>query len=159
MLDRKTCRDSIAQQDYKNKVATGLCHWCEQPVPPSKPRSDGKGVKPRRFCNTKCSQNWWNSQRATGNSPGRPRQPGRGKRFWTYGLLEDDIEEMRRQQDYSCAICGTPLEQDENVDHCHETGTVRGLLCGSCNRGLGMFKDDIQRLKGAIAYLTQMKAG
>lgn len=39
------------------------------------------------------------------------------------------------------------------VDHCHDTGIVRGLLCHNCNRALGLFKDKIEVLKNAIKYL------
>jgi hypothetical protein len=58
-----------------------------------------------------------------------------------------------------CAICGS--EETNNiktnkmyVDHCHETGKVRGLLCNGCNSGLGHFKDSINNLKLAIEYLS-----
>lgn len=61
-----------------------------------------------------------------------------------HGLKEGEVEEMKLEQDYSCAICGV---KDENilpkglaVDHDHETGKVRGLLCTNCNNGLGRFK-------------------
>ena len=66
-------------------------------------------------------------------------------------------------QDGKCAICGvTEGHRSKNskvcrlaVDHDHRTGQVRGLLCNSCNRGLGRFKDSIENLEAAIRYLKR----
>lgn len=63
---------------------------------------------------------------------------------------------LRNKQGNRCAICGIHfdmLNKEPAVDHCHETDIVRGLLCNSCNWGLGHFKDDVVRLESAIAYL------
>ena len=57
-----------------------------------------------------------------------------------------------------CNICGTTEEgrgYSMNIDHCHTTGKVRGLLCNSCNRGLGLLGED--NLEKAIRYLNQSK--
>ena len=74
-----------------------------------------------------------------------------------YGLEIEDYHRMLEQQDHGCAICGTkdPGSRCRNfhVDHCHETGKVRGLLCHKCNRALGLFDDNIQRLENAANYL------
>ena len=56
-------------------------------------------------------------------------------------------------QNYQCLICDIPLLTRVDVDHDHLTGQVRGLLCVSCNGGLGIFKDSIERLERAIQYL------
>jgi hypothetical protein len=53
-----------------------------------------------------------------------------------------------------CAICGDAPEKLV-IDHCHRKGSVRKLLCGGCNTGLGMFQDDPERLSKAIQYLTE----
>jgi len=56
-----------------------------------------------------------------------------------------------------CGICGRPPgagARSHSIDHCHETGVVRGVLCRDCNTGLGNFKDDIGNLQCAILYLT-----
>lgn len=74
-----------------------------------------------------------------------------------YGLTIEDFNERLQQQAGKCAICNTtkPGRFDVfQVDHNHETGKVRGLLCASCNKGLGHFKDSVQLLIKAVRYLT-----
>tara|TARA_R110002110_G_scaffold92002_4_gene239467 strand:+ start:1475 stop:1897 length:423 start_codon:yes stop_codon:yes gene_type:complete len=80
-----------------------------------------------------------------------------------YGLDKEDFERMRDEQENKCKICGMEfmsglIEMKErkyapNIDHCHESGKVRGLLCGSCNTGLGLFKDSKENLQSAMEYL------
>lgn len=60
-------------------------------------------------------------------------------------------------QDWCCAICRQPFKTTPYIDHDHETLAIRGLLCSRCNTGLGMFKDSIRRLAGAIVYLELAK--
>lgn len=70
-----------------------------------------------------------------------------------YGVTPEDIVEFRILQNDKCAIC---LAENftENIDHCHKKGNVRGILCGNCNKGLGLFKDNIEYLLNAINYLN-----
>lgn len=71
-----------------------------------------------------------------------------------YGLGEDEYNAMLQSQDGRCAICGhKPLFKILVVDHCHDTGAVRGLLCHDCNRGLGSFRDNSDICKLAAQYL------
>lgn len=77
-----------------------------------------------------------------------------------YGLSVFDYNEMLRQQNMRCGICGIHHLLDNarlNVDHCHDTNTVRGLLCGTCNVGLGMFLDSEELLEKAKEYLCQRR--
>ena len=76
-------------------------------------------------------------------------------RLQRYGLTWEDFERMRRAQVDRCWICDEPfLEENEiNIDHCHRTEKVRGLLCQHCNHGLGHFKDKVSNLLRAVVYL------
>lgn len=72
-----------------------------------------------------------------------------------YGITETDFDEMYIKQKGKCAICRKQTDKKFNVDHCHKTKKVRGLLCWSCNMAIGYFKDNIDSLKNAIKYLKQ----
>ena len=76
-----------------------------------------------------------------------------------YNLSLEDWKEMWKNQDGRCAICGKSFIEpsDAHVDHNHETNQARGLLCGSCNRGIGMFHDNIEELMNAVRYLNKTK--
>ena len=68
-----------------------------------------------------------------------------------YGIGADDFDALVSAQGGVCAICGK--EAPEHVDHSHDNGVVRGVLCFNCNGGLGQFKDSIESLLNAMAYL------
>ena len=83
----------------------------------------------------------------------------KAQRLKQYGIDPSDFMDMMAMQNGRCAICGHEDLTNRSffpvVDHCHETGMVRGLLCMNCNQGLGKFKDSPDRLFSAIAYLTK----
>jgi hypothetical protein len=71
-----------------------------------------------------------------------------------YNLTVEEYYEMVLLQDGKCAICKEePVGERPYVDHCHKLGNIRGLLCSSCNFGLGHFKNDPNLLQNAINYL------
>lgn len=71
-----------------------------------------------------------------------------------FGMSTEDYWEMFDRQGGRCAICrAVPDWKRLAVDHDHETGEVRGLLCNSCNCGLGFFKDDPHLVAQALMYL------
>lgn len=72
-----------------------------------------------------------------------------------YGITIEEFEEMLSDQKGCCLICGDYMGEALKVDHNHETGAVRGLLCNGCNVGLGLFKDNPEFLTAAIAYLQE----
>lgn len=75
------------------------------------------------------------------------------KRLGKYGLTQNQFEMIMNRQLNRCAICGKEAPR-WYIDHDHKDGKVRGLLCFSCNVGLGSFKDEVISLKRAIAYLS-----
>ena len=78
-----------------------------------------------------------------------------------YGLTPEGYVKLLVLQDRRCAICRRTreeLQQDLVVDHDHATGEVRGLLCKSCNRFLGVIRDSTSWLQRALEYLTNPPA-
>ena len=75
-------------------------------------------------------------------------------RLKKYGLTIEKYQEMLDRQNNACAICKKEFGQ-VYVDHCHETGIVRGLLCLKCNTGIGLLEDSIVNLENAIKYLQK----
>lgn len=76
----------------------------------------------------------------------------------TYGIGFQEYGDLYLRQMGKCAICQEPPLKPLVLDHDHETGEVRGLLCANCNSGLGMFKDNVGALAGAIQYLARSAA-
>lgn len=115
----------------------------------------------------------------------RKDDPGKGPREWKrrnpekaaalerrtllrkYGITPEDYEARWHAQGGRCAnpecdmgfpLAVTNYREALQVDHCHRTGAVRGLLCPGCNRALGHADDDVARLEGLIDYLAARNA-
>jgi hypothetical protein len=80
-------------------------------------------------------------------------------RIRLYGIDVADYERMLQEQNGGCYICGKKPtgKRALDIDHDHETGKVRGLLCSNHNRGIGLLDDDISLLARAIQYLARHK--
>ena len=75
-----------------------------------------------------------------------------------YGITPEDYEVMLAEQHNRCVICGKDQSEEGfalAVDHDHDSGKIRGLLCQKCNRGLGDFRDDSRLLRRAADYLER----
>lgn len=74
-----------------------------------------------------------------------------------YGITIDEFIEMRDSQGNTCAICHGPQSSDRalSVDHNHETGLVRALLCDNCNRAIGLLQEDPERARTLADYLEK----
>lgn len=84
---------------------------------------------------------------------------------YCYGISLQEYERMHAAQNGKCAICNQPEVTKTKdgkvralaVDHCHETGEVRALLCGKCNKGIGLLKDDFEVILSAAKYIHAHK--
>ena len=77
---------------------------------------------------------------------------------WKYNLTKEQHSKMLKDQNECCLLCGETLKEGNryrHIDHCHITGKVRGILCGSCNVGLGNFRDRPDLLRLAAIYLEK----
>lgn len=91
----------------------------------------------------------------------RVNNPDYNRRAWLrnqYGITVEEYVVMAEVQQGLCAICrrGCPRNSRLSVDHDHDTGRVRGLLCDTCNKVLGMVEDSPERLRAAADYLENL---
>lgn len=130
----------------------GLSSWCKT--------CDAKKAKEYRKKpgymdkSSKRSKNWLN------NNPDKAKIIRRRSYIkWKYGIGLEELDRLHKKQSGLCAICGSkdpgPPGFCLHVDHNHTTGEVRGLLCSSCNFGIGNFGDSVSNLLCAIEYLKQ----
>lgn len=70
-----------------------------------------------------------------------------------FGITLDDFYKMMEDQNGLCKICNKPSPFTLAVDHCHNTGIIRGLLCINCNRALGLISEEKQTLLNMVEYL------
>lgn len=103
-----------------------------------------------KFCSFQCKH-------LAASARYREKVPGY-QRMRNYGVTPERFAEMIAKQGGRCAICGAVEPGGKgtwHVDHCHDSGVVRDLLCSNCNIGLGNFKDNPNSLQAAIAYLER----
>ena len=75
---------------------------------------------------------------------------------YEYNITLDEYNNLLKKQNDKCSICGKSSKENKKrlaIDHNHTTGKIRGLLCSSCNQGLGKFYDNVEFLENAIKYL------
>jgi hypothetical protein len=83
---------------------------------------------------------------------------GRARRQAKYGITDGEYESLSALQSHVCAICSAAPKGRKTrlcIDHCHDSGRIRGLLCDACNRGIGLLGDDPRRLAAALVYLAR----
>lgn len=119
------------------------------------------GFRPRRGTCIECERSAGRAYYAANRAAilARQRRQRYSTAAWrriTYGLLDHDVEGMLRAQGGRCAT-GHQGSEPLVVDHDHETGRVRGLLCSGCNCGIGLLGDDPAVCRAAAAYLRRAR--
>jgi hypothetical protein len=137
---------------------TRVCKHCgvEKPKHDFHKRSGYKdGIRP--YCKT-CRRKYEldNYHKNKDNRPYCYSTDRDRKLKYQYGISLAEYDVMLSRQGGCCAICGTSdtgKRKAFHVDHDHNTGRIRGLLCGNCNSGIGNLRDDVGLLNRAIQYL------
>ena len=135
------------------------CTDCGETKPITGFRSRGGSMKHllKSYCNTclfKKHRTWAENNQERVNEY-REKDPWTlAKRCARRGITPEELVDRYERQEGCCAICSTEITlTDSAIDHNHETGEFRGVLCKQCNRALGMFKDSTKILHSAIEYL------
>mgnify|MGYP003340524830 CR=1 FL=1 len=126
-LEREKNTILVVERDKNGKRTNSQCRECH-----------------KKNCNTRWHARDWLDRWASRN--------------YKYGVTKEFLLELYQKQEGKCAICDQePQTQRKglHIDHCHETGKVRGLLCHGCNTALGSFKDSPNILTKAIDYLKR----
>jgi hypothetical protein len=148
------------------RIKKRICTHCKQEKDPFE---FSKSKNSSSWCRTCCAENahkWrvGNLEQARKNDRARHNRNTTPKarewqRFYRwlskYNMRPEDYHAWYSHQNGVCAICHKPPNDKEflHIDHDHITGSVRGLLCRSCNMGIGFLADDVIRLEHAIYYL------
>ncbi len=132
---------------------TKCCTNCETTKPLEEFSPDIRGRKGRQ---SKCKEcrNWIKKHH---HDPNHKRNYDLQSK---YGITINDYDNILEAQGNCCDICSTDTPDGTGrfvVDHCHNTGKMRGIVCSKCNIMLGMARDDTGILKAAIHYLDKQK--
>jgi len=115
-----------------------------------------KYQRSHRKLQAKNTQKWREENAAT-----LTERRGHWHRKYAYGITKEQYEKKFKKQKGKCSICGALHIPGRRtglvIDHDHKTKIFRGLLCQTCNRALGLLKDNIKILKKAIRYLKKTK--
>lgn len=171
----KTCqiarqKDYTARPPRKSTAPEGFkrCQHCKETKRVDafyKVKSYYDGLnKNCKACSAKFHDKWRKnnlSKVSAGAKKWRDAHPERTRDYsikQNYGLPFGTYQKMFDEQNGQCAICETATPGGKgsfHVDHCHDAGNVRGLLCHHCNVGIGHFLHRIDLLQSAINYLTK----
>ena len=161
---RRFCTSECQRKAYlsvRRDKTTNVCIACEHCGFSFEIKTKFSGIRFRRFCTSECQRKAYLSVRRVQDKKSLYRKK---QHFKKYGLTLEDFQNELQNQNYVCAICFQPETSKQqgtlrrlSVDHNHTTGCYRGLLCGKCNKGIGLLQDDIAILKQAIQYLERHK--
>ena len=155
------CPETLSSEFHKNKARpNGLNNRCKAcviahakpyPISPEKRRSYRRKYNKAHPKRVRASKRRWYANHKDAKST--------QNRTWglkQVGTTPQEFAAKLQEQKDRCGICGRhkiEFKRAMDGDHNHETGRFRGILCGNCNRGLGMFMDSLELLKKAVTYL------
>ena len=142
-------------------IDTKICSLCKKEKPLIKYRSRGGSQK--HLLKSRCNDCLYKEHRRWVEENLEKVSGYREKDSWTIekrcrrrGISPEELFECYKKQENKCAICKKEICITESaIDHNHKTDKFRGLLCKTCNRALGMFKDSPKILKSAVDYLKE----
>ena len=112
-----------------------------------------------RECKNKADQKWRGKNYVMFRTKNTALMKKKGRQYelkYKYNLTLEQYHTMLDEREHKCDICQNVMSKP-NVDHCHTTNKIRGILCTNCNTALGKFKDDVDMLQRAIDYLNKYK--
>jgi len=140
---------------------TKVCTMCKMEKPLSEYRSRGGSLK--HLIKSRCNECLYKEhKRWTEENPEKIREY-RAKDPYTFkkrcarhGITPEEFWAMYEEQDGTCPVCDKAINAEGSaIDHNHETGEVRGILCKSCNRALGLLGDSPETMARAEEYLLE----
>lgn len=178
--DEYVVGQGLCRKHYMRRWRTGSVDLAPRPVA----LCDVEGCDRPHAAHGKCQTHYVAERRRAGLDKGQPysANPERGRahsktfratpqgklvrhhqKLAAYGLTAADYESMLAEQGGVCACCGQPETARHRsgtlfqlaVDHDHDTGRVRGLLCAVCNRALGLLGDSADRVRALVGYLER----
>lgn len=158
--------ERIEASPEREDLATKPCSGCKQskPIDAFGIRKDRNQRLPRcRDCMKAARRAWYRQNREYVAAYQRDYESRTRRRahLKKYGITPDDFDELMIIQSGACAACGgsqTYVAVHLDVDHCHVTGRVRGLLCRRCNTAIGLAKESPTLLRELAAYLRDRSA-
>ena len=161
------CSPKCAESHFKWRMESEqylhlLCGNCTETKPETEfYRDNGRTCRRQRICKI-CSNAHFEKWKA--DNPEKAlavaRKSSAKNKAAKLGITLEQRAEMWTAQGERCAICQEAPTSDRamNLDHCHTTGVVRGILCRRCNVSIGQFEDRIDLLRNAIAYLERERS-
>lgn len=140
-----------------------LCSICGERKPPRQFTTDRNNPDGRSNRCRDCARTHHRSWRAI-NASELKKKHSRLYRYKTWGIGPEEFMAMLVAQDYKCPVCAEELSLDAGrgknacIDHDHVSGQIRGILCSSCNRAIGLLKESILILGNAVEYMRKAHA-
>lgn len=162
--NQRACSTSCRSQYYHRHLEPKIieCNYCGQIFQRKNPRKNSEGKLACKECKYKFHNTKWSKTQQEYAKSDKARLKNREYMLKArYGISLSQYDKLSLSQNHACAICKNPDSADNGrylvIDHDHQTNKVRGLLCDKCNRALGSFNDDPQKLQNAILYLVRGK--